>query len=184
MAMTNTPDGQEAMLRLWTPKRIAEAFAKVARPDGTVGEEEIMFVIQGIIEEYEFTHEQDEAARQQDKATIADLQADLEAVTQDAMTQNNEVVRLTDAPVMTDVWCVFLVEEHEGSFLEAIFSTEAEAEACAEHLRQVSKEYWDKVEEDVLEPYEPSKYYNVYAVASWPLFGTLTECQQRPQSTT
>jgi hypothetical protein len=95
MAMNDTNEGQEAMLRLWTPKRIAEAFAKVARPDGTVGEEEIMFVIQGIIEEYEFTHEQDEAARQQDKATIAQLEADLEAVTQDAMTQNNEVVRLT-----------------------------------------------------------------------------------------
>jgi hypothetical protein len=95
MAMNDTNGGQEAMLRLWTPKRIAEAFAKVARPDGTVGEEEIMFVIQGIIEEYEFTHEQDEAARQQDKATIAQLEADLEAATQDAMTQNDEVVRLT-----------------------------------------------------------------------------------------
>jgi hypothetical protein len=33
---------------------------------------------------------------------IAELEADLEAVTQDAMTQNNEVVRLTNAPVMTD----------------------------------------------------------------------------------
>lgn len=50
--MTNpTPQGGP----MWTQQRLRDTFAKVAKADGTVGADEIMLIINGIIGEYEVT---------------------------------------------------------------------------------------------------------------------------------
>lgn len=56
--------------QLWDSKRIGATFARIAKDDGTIGAEEIMLVISGMIGEYEL----DRAAL---TARIAELEAQL-----------------------------------------------------------------------------------------------------------